>query len=172
VGPPQNKAEECASEDLIAGNRSNVRDVELTAYRWPTEGNSGLVAVLQYSFLGASPAGACWSIGLLVHLVRTASGWSVQDRELLELVHHSSLPEVRMVDLTGDGFDELIVESNTGGAGAAETNMHVFDLGRGAFAEILNAHAFLADQDQDGYKQKLDIGRTLASRGAKFCFMK
>jgi len=67
VGPAMNKAEECASEDITADTRSNVRQVNLSLYDWPNQKGPGLIAVLQYDFRGPTPPGpaplsGCWSI--------------------------------------------------------------------------------------------------------------
>jgi len=171
VGPAMNKAEECASEDLTADTRSNVREVNLSLYDWPNQKGSGLIAVLQYDFRGASPAGSCPSIGLLVHLTKVPSGWLVKERYLFETVHHVDAPEARLLDLTGDGFDELLVESDWGGAGTRVNELHVFDLRRGHFDEILAEYSSI-QSDEETYTQKLDVARTRLNRGALFCFIK
>jgi hypothetical protein len=62
-GKPTNELERTASDDL-----SNTREVRVRLFRWPNESGAGLLAVLQYDFPGVTPAGCCWSIGLLVHL--------------------------------------------------------------------------------------------------------
>src|ERR1700683_5500700 len=97
----------------------------------------GLLAVLQYDFQGASPALSCPSIGILVHLIKNAT-WIVKDKYPLETVHHHSLQGVRLLDLTGQSTDVLVVESDAGGAGLAQTILQLFDLSRGGFEELLS----------------------------------
>jgi hypothetical protein len=118
VGKAMNKVETWASDDVInPGRLSNTRLVRFRLFRWPNENADGLLAVLQYDFAGANPAMSCPSIGLLVHLVRNAARWEPRDEYLLETVHHHSIRGIEMLDLTGDGADELVVESDFGGAG-------------------------------------------------------
>jgi hypothetical protein len=83
VGKARNEAEQCASENLLTQEFSNTRQVRFRLFRWPNQNDAGLLAVLQYNFLGARPAGVCWSVGLLVHLVKNADNWRVRDQYLL-----------------------------------------------------------------------------------------
>jgi hypothetical protein len=62
------------------------------------------------AFIGASPAGACRSIGLVVHLSRRGQAIEVLERHLMEPMHHSMFAGVRLLDLNGDGVEELVVE--------------------------------------------------------------
>jgi hypothetical protein len=75
-----------------------------------------------------------------------------------------------MLDLTGDGVDELLAEADWGGAGMHVTELDVFELRRGHFANIVAVYTSYEDLD-DGYTQKLDLARTLQSRGRQFCFI-
>src|SRR5579864_5832993 len=59
TGSPRGGTERCASEDVVSGKKSNVREGRSRIYRIA---NSRFVAVSQYSFLGVEPAGACLSI--------------------------------------------------------------------------------------------------------------
>jgi hypothetical protein len=172
TGPTTSWIERCASEVMLDGKFSDRRLVELQVFEWPGESTGGLAAVVQYEFEGARPAGSCWSIGLLAHLRKQADGWQVKERYLLDNMHHASIPSARMVDLAGTGIPDLVVESDGGGAGVGDTNLHIFDLSSGAFHELLHVYSFLADQDQEGYSQTLDIARTRQSHGAQFCFVK
>jgi hypothetical protein len=114
---------------------------------------------------------SCPSIGLLVHLVRKAATWELRDEYLLETVHHHSIQGIEMLDLTGDDIDEPVIESQSGGAGEADSSLQVFDLSHGRFEELLNTNSRLKD-DQEVFTQTLDIGRTLQSHGQRFCFSK
>ena len=172
VGKATNKAEKWASEDIITGQFSNTRQVRFKLFGWPNGSADEFLAVLQYDFAGANPAMSCPSIGLLVHLVRNAANWELRDEYLLETVHHHSIQGIRMLDLTGDGVDELVVESDFGGAGVGGTSVQVFDLNNGHFQELLNTDSALEDSDQEGFTQTLDIGATVRSRGQRFCFSK
>jgi hypothetical protein len=172
IGKTTNKAETWASEDIIAGRFSNTRQVRFRLFRWPNANADEFLAVLQYDFAGANPAMSCPSIGLLVHLVRNAANWELRDEYLLETVHHHSIQGIEMLDLTGDGVDELVIESDFGGAGVWGSSMQVFDLSHGQFQELLNTNSELEDSDQEGFTQTLDIGATLRSHGQRFCFSK
>jgi hypothetical protein len=114
----------------------------------------------------------CLSIGRLVHLVRDAEKWEVGNQYLLETAHHSSLQRCELLDLTGDGLDELVVESDWGGAGTASSSLQVFDLRHGSFEEVLNTQSRLEYMDQDVFTQVLDIGRTRQSNDRQVCVSK
>lgn len=172
IGKATNKAEKWASEDIITGRFSNTRQVRFRLFRWPNASADEFLAVLQYGFAGANPAMSCPSIGLLVHLVRNVANWELRDEYLLETVHHHSIRGVEMLDLTGDGVDELVIESDFGGAGVWGSSMQVFDLSHGHFQELLNTDSELEDSDQEGFTQTLDIGATVRSHGQRFCFSK
>jgi hypothetical protein len=118
-------------------------------FRGPREDDSGLLVVLQYDFAGASPAMSCPSIGLLVHLHKQGGRWNVRDRYVLETVHHHAIQTIALVDLTGDAVDDLLVESNNGGAGVVAGSLQVFDLRRGYFEELLNSFSRLDSRGDD-----------------------
>jgi hypothetical protein len=172
TGSAMNEAERWASDDIISGRFSGTRQLRFEILRWPKENDSGLLAVLQYDFPGARPAMSCPSIGLLVHLVRNAANWSVKERYLLETVHHSSLQGIRLLDLTGDGVDELVVESDSGGAGEAESDLQVFDLRNGRLDRVLDRPSRLQYLTDEWYTQTLDVRRTRENHGQQFCFSK
>jgi len=171
VGGPTNEAEDCAAEDIVTRKVSDTRQLQFKLFRWPNEVDSGLLAVLQYGFPHANTAGACWSIGLLVHLVKPNDAWTVRDRYLLETWHHDLIDRVELLDLAGNGADRLVVDSDTGWAGSWASTEQVFDLSRGRFDEVLNLYSRL--EGADGvYSQILDVGRTLSGHGREFCFAK
>jgi hypothetical protein len=171
IGKAMNEAEGCTSEDLgTPGKFVDVRLVRFRLFRWPK--STGVLAVLQYSFEDANPSLACSSIGLLVQLANGDGTWKVGDRYLLETMHHWSLQAIRMLDLTGDGLDELVVESDFGGAGTWGTNLLVFDLTQTKFEEIFSTNSRISFETDDMYKQVLDVPRTVQQRGKRFCFTK
>ena len=172
LGKAMNKAEQWASGDVVTGKLSTGRQVRFELFRWPNERDSGLLAILQYDFPSASPAMSCPSIGLLVHLFRDGAAWAAKDRYLLETVHHHSLQGIRLMDLTGRGAYDLVVESNSGGAGTAGSSLQIFDLNRGSFDEVVATESRMQYMTEDWYTQALDIGRTRASHGQQFCFSK
>ncbi len=149
VGKAMNKAEAWASDDASnPGRFSDTRRVRFRLFHWPNENGDGLLVVLQYDFRDASPAMSCPSIGLLVHLVRNAANWELRDEYLLETTHHHSLQGIEMLDLTGDGMDELVIESDFGGAGLWVSSIQVFELSQGHFQELLNTDSKLWDGDR------------------------
>jgi hypothetical protein len=170
IGKAMNEAEKCASDQIITGKASSTRLVRFQIFHWPS--NTGLLAVLQYGFEDASPAMACPSIGLLVQLANVDGTLQVGEQYLLETMHHFSLQAIRMLDLTGDGVDELIVESDFGGAGTWGTNLTVFDLTQGKFEEFPQPPSRTSFSTDDRYKQVLDVPRTLQQRGDRYCFTK
>jgi hypothetical protein len=172
IGGATNEAEMEASQDVVTQRYSNTRQVKIRLFRWPGEHGAGLLAVLQYDFPGANPAMSVLSIGRLVHLVKGAEKWEVRNRYLLETAHHSSLQRCELLDLTGNGSDDLIVESDWGGAGTAGSSLQVFDLSHGSFEEVLNTPSRLEYMDQDRFTQVLNIGHTRQANGREVCVSK
>jgi len=169
IGKVTNEAEKEAADQLITGQPSSTRLVRFQIFRWPD--GSGLLAVLQYKFEDASPSMACPSIGLLVQLANVDGTWTVRDQYLLETMHHFSLQAIRMLDL-GAGVDELIIESDSGGAGTWDSNFLIFDLRQPKFHEIFRTTSRLSRWTDDMYKEVLDVSKTVRRRGERFCFTK
>jgi len=171
IGEARNEAERCAAEDAFSRKSSSTRLVRFRLFRWPNESEAGLLAVLQYSFLDVTPAMACPSIGLLVHLSRKGESWELGDQYLLEIVHHESLQRIDLVDL-GGGAEELVIESNYGSAGMVASGLQVFDLRRGRFEELISVDSRAQFYGETSSSQMLDIDRTRQSHGQEFCFTK
>lgn len=163
-GPAGNEIERCAS-----GRSSTSREVQAQVFPWPRT-RADLLAVVQYRFIGASPDGSCWSIGLLVHLSRRGQAFEVLERHLVEPMHHSMFTGVRFLDLNGDGVEELVVEPDAGGAGTFMTTMLVFDLSGRRLRPILETQSRLAYMTSDQYSQELDVARSVAQEGRSVCF--
>jgi hypothetical protein len=163
-GPATNEVEHCASAAL-----SKSREVQLQVFPWPRT-RTDLVAVVQYRFIGASPAGACWSIGLVLHLSRRGQAFEVLERQLMEPMHHSLFAGIRLLDLNGDGVEELVVEPDAGGAGSIGTSMLVFDLSGRRLRPILETQSRLEYMTTDRYSQELDVARSVAQEGRSVCF--
>jgi len=172
VGAAMNEAEREASENIVTERLSNIRRVRCRVFRWPKEGDTAMLAVLQYNFPGSRPAMSCPSIGALVHIVRNGLNWIVKEEYLLETVHHNSLQGVRLLDLTGEGANQLVVESNWGGAGTIGSTLYVFDLRQGRLDEVLETESRRQSMNDDLSMQTLQASRTRQSRGQRFCFSK
>jgi hypothetical protein len=171
VGKATNEAEGCASEDMSTpGKFVDVRLVRFRLFHWPA--NSDLLAVLQYNFEGASPAGSCWSVGLLARLAEADGRLKVQEQHSLNAHHQSTLLSIRMLDFTGDGIDELVVEPDFGGAGTWGSSLQIFDLSRSRFEPVLDTISRISYMTDEMYLQVLDISKTIKQRGAQFCFIK
>ena len=169
IGPAVGKWEECASEDVASRVKSDIRELSFVAYRWPRRPD--LLAVLQYKFVGVGPAGACWSIGRLVHLVGGGKRWQISEDFDLDTQHHGGLERVELADLDGEGKDELLVESDWGGAAVGGSSLHVYSLKNGRFEQWLETTA----QVQGMYgalTQVLDLGATRAKRAMSICFVR
>jgi hypothetical protein len=163
-GPAINEIERCAS-----GGLSKSREVQLQVLPWPRT-RADLVAVVQYRFIGASPAGACWSIGLVLHISRRGQAFEVLERQLMEPMHHSMFAGVRLLDLNGDGVEELVVEPDAGGTGTFMTSMLLFDLSGRRLRPILETQSRLEYLTTDRYSQDLDVERSVAQEGRSVCF--
>ena len=171
VGKPMNETEQCA-----AGRSSRNREVRFRLYMWPGAAVPDVewLAVMQYRFPEAPADSLCTSIPLLLHLTRAGSNWTVDKRLPLETHSHIALEGIQLLDLTGDGREELVVESDSGEVDAAASDLHVFDLSHSRFDELLNMASRMSASvmDEEQYMQTLDVSRTLKSRGKQFCFVK
>lgn len=169
TGAATNEAEKQASAQLITGKPSSTRLVRFQIFR--ASDFDGLLAVLQYNFEDAIPSMACPSIGLLVQLANVSGRWEVRDRYLLETMHHFSLKTVRMLNLTGDSFDQLVIESDFGGAETWGTNFMIFRPGA-KIEQIFETTSQIVSKTDDMFTQTLDIPRTIDLDGKQVCFTK
>lgn len=169
AGGATNEAEKQASAQLITGKSSTTRLVRFQIFPWPDR--TGLLAVLQYNFEGAVPSMACPSIGLLVQLARENGRWEVKDRYLLETMHHFSLKTVRMLNLTGDPVDQLVIESDFGGADTWGTNFMIFEPGT-KIEQLFETTSQLTYRTDDVFTQELDVPQTMQFEGKQVCFTK
>jgi hypothetical protein len=168
-GAAMNEAERNASVDLThPSEHSGMREVRLRLFHWPGEDNTGLLAIVQYNFLKANPPLGYLSIGRLVHI----HGKAVRNDVLLNTTHHSSIQRADLIDLAGNGMEELVIESDVGGAGSTASTLQIFDLSRGRFTERLSDYSRLQYFDQEGYTQVLDLERTRQTHGRQFCVTK
>lgn len=172
TGKSRDPIEECAAENLATSQFSQVRRLRFQLYEWPDQAQFARLAILQYDFTGAQPAGSCWLIGLLIRLVKQASGWQPEAQFLLGDHHHSEIYRIDLIDLTGDGGNDLILESNYGGAGTTGAFCRIFDLRRGTFHELIKIVSFREHGILDRFTQVLDTQSTRQSRGSRFCFQK
>jgi hypothetical protein len=125
-----------------------------------------VVAVLQYNFEDAIPLMACPTIGLLVELVNG----EVRDRYLLETTQHFSLQTVRLTSL-GTGADELVIESDFGGADTWGTNLMVFRPGP-KIEQVFETTSQIVYKTEEMFTQVLDLPRTIDLDGQQVCFTK
>jgi hypothetical protein len=169
IGQPTNEAEKQASAPTLSGNPSSTRLIRFQIFHWPD--STGLLAVLQYKFEDATPAMACPSIGLLVQLANVKGTWEVRDRYLLETMHHFSLKTIRMLNLSGEGADQLAIESDFGGAETWGTNMLIFNLGA-RLERAFETTSQISYQTNDLFIQVLDVPETIKRHAQEFCFTK
>lgn len=169
IGKATNQAEKQASENLITSKSSLTRLIRFQIFHWPD--STGLLAVLQYKFEDAVPSMECPSIGLLVKLENLAGSWKIQDRNLLETMHHFTLQTIRMLDLNGDGSDDLLIESDFGGAETWGTNFMIFSLGA-KIEQIFETTSQISTMTDDMFTQALDLPRTIEQTGKLVCFTK
>jgi len=175
IGEPSNRIEGCASDDIITFKVSTKRRVHLKLFRWPNEGEFGLLVLLQYDFAGANPAMSCPTLGLLAHLTRQDGQWHARDQFALNTVHHWTLAGAHVLAPTGDSAVNLVLESNAGGAGVVVTEMYIFDLSEGRFNLLFVTNSWEDSRGNEGqlvYRLNLDIPRTVATHGRQFCFTK
>lgn len=169
AGEPANETEMCAAENMSDNSFSRVRELQFKVFVLPSTYDA--VAVLQYSFAGSSPAGSCWSVGRIVRLLLEKSGWRVTQDRILQLQHHSAFEEISLIDLDDDGFGELIVDADWGGAGNRGSSILVYSLRAVQLEDVLSVTSRYIG-DEGAYEQKLDLAATRAARGQRFCFQK
>ena len=170
IGAAMNRSEACAALDISSKGTSATREVRLRLLRFSAD---TLVAVLQYAFENPSPATTCPSIAKLLLLTTTHSSIKV-DREMeLETTRHDSLQSVGFADL-GRGSEDLLVESDWGGAGAFESDLLVIDVSPTDFHPLLTVptRAYSNLESEDASTQKLDLDRTREEQGKQMCFTK
>jgi hypothetical protein len=168
IGKATNEAEKQASAQPVTGTPSTIRLVRFRIFHWPN--SAGLLAVLQYKFEGAVPSLACPTLGVLVQLTNGNGAWEVRDRYLLETTHHFSLKTVRVLNLTGDA-DQLLIESDFGGADTWGTNFLIFNLGAG-LERIFETTSQISYRTTDRFTQQFDVPETIERGGKEFCFTK
>jgi hypothetical protein len=91
----------------------------------------------------------------------------VLDRVDLSNRYQLGLGRVETRDITGDGFDELILEAAAGD----HSDLLVYSLSAGFFDKVVDLFSRL-DHGAEHWTQKLDLARTLRERGNRFCFVK
>jgi len=168
TGNATNEAEKQAASQLVTGKPSSTRLVRFVLFPWPDR--TGALAILQYNFEDAIPPMACPSIGLLVQLANVAGNWEVRDRYLLETTHHFSLQTVRLTDL-GAGGDELVIESDFGGADTWGTNLMVFRPGP-KIEQVFETTSQIVYKTDEMFTQVLDLPKTIELDGKQVCFTK
>ena len=168
TGPATNEAEKQASSQLITGTPSTTRWVRFVVFHWPN--STGMLAVLQYQFEDAVPPMSCPTLGLLVQLNNVNGKWVVGDRYLLETMHHFSLKTIRMLNLAGDQ-DELVIESDFGGAETWGTNFLAFHLGA-KLERFFETTSQISYQTSDRFTQDFDVPETIERGGNEYCFTK
>ncbi|HEV1285147.1 MAG TPA: hypothetical protein VNU44_07550 [Bryobacteraceae bacterium] len=168
TGNPTNEAEKQASSQLVTGKASGTRLVRFRLFPWT--GRTTFMAVLQYNFEDAIPPMACPSIGLLVQLTNASGNWEVRDRYLLETTHHFSLQTVRLTSLGADG-DELVIESDFGGADTWGTNLMIFHPGP-KIEQVFETTSQIVYKTDEMFTQTLDLPRTIDLDGKQVCFTK
>jgi hypothetical protein len=175
TGPPSDDLERCAAQDMVSHRATDAREVRFRLFEWPASNRGELLAILQYRFSEAKPAASCRSIAMLVHLAPYGEKWAVRERLLLDSSHHNQLESIRWVSLTGSGYEELVVESDSAdGTGDRFCSYaHVLDFTLGRFEELLIVPTRVhVSSKAETWTQMLDIPNTLRKRGQEFCFVK
>jgi hypothetical protein len=175
-GPPVGEIERCASENMETETFFQTRELRMRLYPWPgaADSRSDVLAILQYKFLKAAPAGSCYSIARLLHVSRRMGTWHVNLSFLMDTTHHTAINRIDLVDLDGDRIEELVIESNSGGGGMVGSDLVVFSLKEGGFRQWLNVPSRLHEwiEKEDEYVQVLDIPRTISEGARRLCFTK
>jgi hypothetical protein len=172
-GAPIDDIERCAASDVAPQTASLQRELRMRAYRWPGE-NDDVLAIVQYRFPDGAPPGSCESIARLFHLDRRGGVLRNKESFLLDSTHHRALNGIQLVDLDGDGTEELVIESDSGGGGIHSSDLVVFSLSKGTFARWLNVPSRLHEwhgKEQE-YIQIINVAGTVSEHAQRFCFTK
>ncbi len=167
TGQPASESEKCAAENMLDRTFSRVRELQFKAFALRSTHDA--VAVLQYRFSGSNPAGSCWSVGRVVRLSLQNTGWRVDQDRVLKGQHHSEIEEISVIDLDSDGFGELIVDMNEGGAGNYGSHLIIYSLQEGQLEEWLSVTSRSVGI-YGAFVQRLDLTATRAARAQRFCF--
>jgi hypothetical protein len=92
----------------------------------------------------------------------------------LDSTHHRALNGVRLLDLDGDAIPELVIESDSGGGGIHSSDLIVFSLRKGTFAQWLNVPSRVHEwhgKEQE-YSQTINVAATVSEHAWRFCFTK
>ena len=178
TGPPLDKAEECLASDVLnaVAKPSAVRELRFRVFPLTLQ-ETDLLAVLQYDFLDANPPGSCTSVARLFYVTQSSGRLQVRAAHTFDTTHHVGIQRIRLLDLSGDKRPELIIQSDSGGAGAHQSDLAIFNLDSGQFDQWLNVPAAIysgvdeEDQEQQ-YTQDLDIVLTRSKSAQSFCFAK
>jgi hypothetical protein len=173
VGPASGRDEECAASDVMNySSFSQIREVRFQVFPWPGAADSGsLLAVLQYAFPGANPPGSCSSLARVSRVMNVRGKWRESVGFDLAITHHGSIQRIELANLAGGHSQELLVESDWGGAGVHGTNLAIFSLSLGRFDQWLNVPSRVySSADGDSFVQTLDLPRTRHRNAERFCF--
>ena len=162
-GPAKNQAEDCACQEIITGKRSLDREVRLRV----VPRAKSLFAVLQYEFIGASPAAACWTLGMAA---RVAEG-KIEGEYLFHTLRHGTIDSIRVLDLSGDGKTHLVVESDSGrAASGGSSSFYVFDLRSTTMRPAVIEQASYNGVHRRGIAE-IDIPRTRLRKARALCMI-
>ena len=136
-GPPSDDLERCAAQDMLSRHASETREVRFRVFPWPASNRGEILAIVQYRFSEAKPAGSCRSIAFLVRLAPSNGKREVRERFLLNGGYLHQLESIRWINLTSSGYQELVVESDLADGDRLCSNAHILNLALGRFEELL-----------------------------------
>jgi hypothetical protein len=172
-GPPSDDLERCAAQDMLSRHASETREVRFRVFPWPASNRGEILAIVQYRFSEAKPAGSCRSIAFLVRLAPSNGKWEVRERFLLNGGYLHQLESIRWINLTSSGYQELVVESDLADGDRLCSNAHILNLALGRFEELLVVPTRVhVSSKGETWTQTLDIPNTLKEHGQRFCFVK
>lgn len=166
--------DQCNASDvlLLPGQErpSMVRELRMRAFAYaPTRA----VADVHLKYVGANPPMSCPAITRAHSLESSGGQWRLTGSVTFDTVHHWGVESIRFLDLTGDGIDEFVVESDGGGAQTFLSAYHVFDLKESKLKLRSTALAIVVSTlDGDQFVQHFDVPRSRESGGKRICFTK
>jgi len=176
VTAPLDDEEEGWAQDVVNGKKSDTRLLRLKVSRVRSPGDHRYIAFTQYRFPAITPPMCCIYFGRVYLVTKTSAGWkSIHTGESL-IYRGKAVGAVGLVDLTGDGIEEVLFEGEYTGVAPRGSvrgmNMKVFDISGHTFRTLLEAQTARLEADGNDYRRILDLIRTRQAHAREFFFVK
>jgi hypothetical protein len=173
TGPPD-KFEEASADVFLAGAPSKTRRVRFRAYEIETE-SSGFptyVALAHYTFPGNELPSICceWFTRLFV-LSRQPTRWTADHTDWSLTERAKAVTSFRLVDLDGDGREDVVVEAEQTAASHRGLSMTIFGVAGSRLTKLAEVETRSSnDWSHVQFSRELDLVKTRAAAGKTIFF--